>query len=426
MLQKNSFPRSVSLKNLQVIYMALVTFLTYASVYAYRKPYTVATFEGLNFLGVPYQTLLIISQGLGYMGSKFYGIKFISELKRLGRWKTSVTLLGLAWLSLLLFAVIPAPWGMLCLFCNGFVLGFMWGIVFSYVEGRKATDFIGAAMAVSFIFAGGFTRSVAVYMRDTFHITDQWIGFITGAVFVIPLLGLLYLLEKIPPPDHEDISDRSIRLPMTKTQRSFLLKQFGFGLVLITISYVFLTVMRDVRDNFMSNMWNELGYGKKPALFTQTETITSLVVLIVMSLLVLVRNNFLAFKLIHGVVVAGFVIAGGSSILFGMGYISGAAWMQWVGLGLYMGYIPFNCIFFERLIASYKIIGNVGFLIYLADAFGYMGSMTVMISKELLSFQINWVDFYRNIVMVFSVIGVVGIIFSYRYFNQKYLQKNIL
>jgi hypothetical protein len=31
-------------------------------------------------------------------------------------------------------------------------LGMLWGVVFSYVEGRKTTDFIGAALAVSFIF----------------------------------------------------------------------------------------------------------------------------------------------------------------------------------------------------------------------------------------------------------------------------------
>ena len=43
-----------------------------------------ATFEGQSFWGIKYQTLLIISQGLGYMASKFYGIKFISELKQTG------------------------------------------------------------------------------------------------------------------------------------------------------------------------------------------------------------------------------------------------------------------------------------------------------------------------------------------------------
>ena len=59
------------------LYAALVAFLTYASVYAYRKPFTVASFDGIHFWGVPYQTLLVIAQVFGYMASKFFGIKFI-------------------------------------------------------------------------------------------------------------------------------------------------------------------------------------------------------------------------------------------------------------------------------------------------------------------------------------------------------------
>jgi Family of unknown function (DUF5690) len=402
------------------LYAALVAFLTYASIYAYRKPFTVATFEGISFGGIPYQTLLVISQVVGYMLSKFYGIKFIAELKRMGRWKTSAVLIGSAWLALLFFALVPPPWGIPFLLVNGFMLGFMWGIVFSYIEGRRATDFIGSALAVSFIFAGGFTRSVAVWLRDLLQLPDVWIGFTTGAVFSIPLIILLFLLEKIPPPDADDISERTIRQPMNKTSRQQLLRQFGWGLLLVTITYLFLTIMRDIRDNFMTNMWNELGYGKKPAIFTQTETITSVIVLAIMSGLVLVRKNILAFRIAHIVITAGFLIAGSSSLLFVSHQMEGALWMQLTGLGLYMAYIPFNCIFFERFIAAFKIAGNVGFLIYIADAWGYLGSVSIMVTKEILKINLNWSAFYSNSVIVFSVIGITGTVLSFLYFNKKY------
>lgn len=402
------------------LYAALVAFLTYASIYAYRKPFTVATFEGISFGGIPYQTLLVISQVVGYMLSKFYGIRFIAELKRMGRWKTSAVLIGTAWLALLFFALVPAPWGIPFLLVNGFMLGFMWGIVFSYIEGRRATDFIGSALAVSFIFAGGFTRSVAVWLRDLLQLPDAWIGFATGAVFCLPLIGLLFLLEKIPPPDAADISERTIRQPMNKASRQQLLQQFGWGLLLVTITYLFLTIMRDIRDNFMTNMWNELGYGKKPAIFTQTETITSIIVLAIMSGLVLIRKNILAFRIAHIVITTGFLVAGISSALFISNQLSGAAWMQLTGLGLYMAYIPFNCIFFERFIASFKIAGNVGFLIYIADAWGYLGSVAIMVTKEILKINLNWSAFYSNGVIVFSVIGITGTVLSLLYFNKKH------
>lgn len=405
---------------LTALYAAMITFLTYASVYAYRKPFTVATFDGIKFWGISYQTLLIISQGVGYMLSKFYGIRFISELKRMGRWKTAGILIGTAWLALLIFAITPPPYGMICLLVNGFMLGFLWGIVFSYIEGRRATDFIGSAMAVSFIFAGGFTRSVAVWLRDDWNVSEPWLGFVTGLVFVVPLIIFIILIEKIPAPDADDIKERTVRLPMNREGRRKLLKQFGLGIVVVTITYLFLTLMRDIRDNFMTNMWNELGYGKKPSIFTRTETITSIIVLAIMSLLVIIRNNFLAFRLAHVVIVIGFLIAGGASVLFVMGSLDGALWMQLTGLGLYMGYIPFNCIFFERMIASFRVVGNVGFLIYIADAYGYLGSMSVTLTKELIRLQVNWVSFYSVAVIAFAIVGVLGTLLSLVYFGKKY------
>jgi len=409
-------PRQVSV----AIYTAAVAFLTYACIFAYRKAFTVATFEGQVFWGIKYQTLLIISQGLGYMASKFYGIKFISELKRLGRWKTSALLIGAAWLCLLLFALVPAPWGIVCLFGNGFMLGFMWGIIFSYAEGRRATDFIGAAMAVSFVFAGGFTRSVAVWLRDSWQVPESWLGFTTGLVFALPLIIFMYLLERVPAPDAADIKERSERLPMTKDDRRNFLQLFGSGVIAVVITYLFLTIMRDVRDNFMANMWNELGYGQKPAIFTRTETITSVIVLVIMSLLVVIRKNIRALRLIHWVIVLGFLIAGIASALFLSGAMAGVLWMQLAGLGLYMGYIPFNCIYFERLIAAFRITGNVGFLIYIADAWGYLGSMSVMLTKEIAGLQLTWTQFYPTSVVIFSAIGIASTIFSLIYFNRKY------
>jgi MFS family permease len=400
--------------------LAVVSFLTYTSVYAYRKPFTVATFNDLSFAGIKYQTLLIISQGLGYMLSKFFGIRFIAELKRYGRWKTSALLISTAWLNVGVFGLVPAPWGMLCLFVNGFMLGFMWGIVFSYVEGRQATDFIGAVMAVSFIFAGGFTRSVALWVRDDWHVPEQWLAFVTGLLFVVPLIGLFYLLEKTPPPNDSDVQERTRRQPMTRTERRQFFIQFGSGVVAVILAYLFLTIMRDVRDNFMVNIFNELGYGSKPAIFTQTETTISLVILLVMSLLVFIRSNIRALKLAHVVVIAGFLLAGISSALFITGMLNGLLWMQLAGLGLYLGYIPFNCIFFERLIASFKIAGNVGFLIYVVDAWGYLGSSAVMLSKEVFRLQLSWTQFYPVCVVIFSVMGLLGTVYSWLYFSRKH------
>jgi MFS family permease len=420
-----SLQRTVDSKKILIaLFAAAVSFLTYASVYAYRKPFTVAEFNGLQYGGISYQSLLIICQVTGYMISKFFGIKFSAELKRRGRWKAGAVLLGTAWISLLFFAIIPAPYALVCLVINGFALGFMWGIVFSYVEGRRTTDFIGAVMAVSFIFAGGFTRSVAKWLMLEYGITENWMPFATGAIFALPLVFFIYLLEKIPPPDEDDMQNRAIRLPMNREQRGQFLKKFSLGIVIITAVYMLLTIMRDVRDNFMANMWAELGYGGNYRIFTKTEITISVIVLLMMALLVTVRRNMQAFQIIHVLVLAGFITACLSSVFFFNGELNGAVWMQLTGLGLYMAYIPFNCLFFERLIAVFKTSGNAGFLMYFIDAFGYLASTAIIVIKELMRVDRNWVSFFSGGIIVFSAMGMAGIIVSLIYFNKKYKQFN--
>lgn len=403
---------------------AIVAFLAYSAVYAYRKPFTAATFSGISFWGVSYQTWLIISQVIGYMLSKFAGIRFIAELKRNGRWKTSVLLVGVAWISLFFFAITPAPYGMICLLVNGFMLGFMWGIIFSYVEGRRATDFIGTVMAISFIFAGGFTRSVAGWLMTEWGVTEKWMPFVTGLVFIGPYLLFIFLLERLPPPDKDDVRERTQRQPMNATERRAFIRKFGMGIIMVTITYLFLTIVRDIRDNYMVNIWSELGYRDDYSLFARSETQISLILLGTMALLALIRKNMEAFRVIHVVIAIGFILAGISSWLFIQGWINGRLWMQLVGLGLYMSYIPFNCIFFERMIAAFRIQGNVGFLIYIADAFGYLGSVAIMLIKEFMDVDPGWAGFYSHAVVIGSLISLAGIMASWGYFNKKYYIQN--
>ena len=56
--------------------------LSYSLVYALRKPYTAAAFEDVEFFDMDYKVVVTISQIVGYVISKFMGIKLISELRR--------------------------------------------------------------------------------------------------------------------------------------------------------------------------------------------------------------------------------------------------------------------------------------------------------------------------------------------------------
>ena len=402
------------------LYAAVTVFLTYTMVFGFRKSFTVATFDGITVAGYSYKTILVICQMLGYMLAKFYGIKYISELKRHGRGQIIMLLTVIAWLSWLFFALVPAPYNIIFLFINGFPLGMLWGVVFSYVEGRRSTDFIGATLAVSFIFASGFVKTVGAWLMLNFGITEFWVPFYTGIVFAAPLLLFVYLIEKIPSPDDKDIAYRTARVPMLAQDRKNFIRIFLPGLVACILIYAFATIFRDMRDNFSAEMWKEMGFFDKPELFATTETPITIIILLLIGSMVLIKDSFKALMLSHFFIGLGFIIAGFSSYLFINQNMPPIWWMTLVGLGLYMVYIPFNSVFFDRLIAAFKHTGNVGFLIYLADSFGYVGSVAVMLSKEIFKVQLNWVTFFSNSVIWLSLVGLALTIFSSVYFYAKY------
>ena len=95
--------------------------LSYSLVYALRKPYTAAGFDGLEAFGMDYKVVVTISQILGYVLSKFIGIKLISELKRENRMKFILISIILAEASLILFGLLPAPYNIVAMFPSNIV-----------------------------------------------------------------------------------------------------------------------------------------------------------------------------------------------------------------------------------------------------------------------------------------------------------------
>jgi hypothetical protein len=401
------------------VFAAIVAFLTYSCMYAFRKPYTSATFDGITAFGINYKILLVIAQTIGYTLSKFLGIKVIAEMKQHRRAVAIIGLIGFAWLMLLFFGLAPRPYNIVFLFLNGIPLGLIWGLVYSYIEGRRATEFMGAVLAVSFIFSSGLVKSVGKWLVVDIHISEFWMPFFAGLIFIVPIIILVFLLEQIPPPTAMDIELRTKRLPMTAQQRKDFVMSFLPGILMLVVTYVMLSVMRDFRDNFGADIWKEAGFGKSPEIFTTTEIPTSILVLVMMSLVMLIKDNFKALVVNHAMVIIGFALALISTFLFSIHAIGAIPWMICNGLGLYMGYIPFNVMLFERMIASFKRPANVGFLIYISDSFAYLGSICILLYKNFGQHNLSWISFFSTMVYIVCSIGIVFTIFSQLYFNKK-------
>jgi hypothetical protein len=408
-----------------VLYVSLSSFIVYSCMYGFRKPFTAASFDGITLFGISYKVVLVISQVIGYMLGKFYGIRFIASVKPPGRAMLIIKLILTSWASLFLFAIVPAPYNFIFMFTSGFPLAMVWGLVFGFLEGRKVTEIMGAILATSFIFASGLAKTVGKWMMLELKISEWWMPFAAGALFMIPLLISCWLLNQTPAPTNEDVASRTIRKPMDKAERKAFLKTFGFALVPVIIAYVMLTILRDFSEDFANELWIETGYQNQAGIFAQTGTIISLIVLAVIGGFFLIKNNYKAFQLNNVIIIFGFLLAAASTFLFHLKVFSPVIWIVCAASGLYLGYIPYNCFYFERMLAAYKVPGNVGFVIYIADAFGYLGTVMVLLVKEFISIKFSWVDFFTWLFYSAAIGGILLVLWGSTLFAKIYnSQKN--
>ncbi|CAM2947180.1 hypothetical protein SAMN05444143_11129 [Flavobacterium succinicans] len=403
---------------------AFAAFGVYFCMYAFRKPFTIASFEGITYWGVDYKVLLIIAQVMGYFLSKFIGIKIVSELKEKDRLKFLFGFIAFAFLTLLGFALTPRPYNIFFMFLNGLPLGMIWGIVFSYIEGRKATEILGLILCTSFVVSSGFVKSVGKFTMSYFGVTEFWMPFLTGLWFIIPLVFFGLLLDRLPKPSKEDIAYKTKRVPLNQKERKKLILTFWVPLFCLTILYISLTILRDFRDNFTGEIWDALGFKDAVSLYTYAEIPIAFTVLLVLSFMVTIKNNTKAFLIYHYILLTGVLIIGLSTIAYSSHLLSPMPWMIITGIGMYLCYIPFNGLFFDRMIATFKIKGNVGFLIYFVDSFGYLGSILILLFKNFGYKKISWLHFYIQLNYVIAIIGFFTIIMAAVLFQRKINKMN--
>lgn len=71
-MEKTSAPVSKPLHDLLfILWAGGAALLSYSLVYALRKPFTAASFEGMEILGMDYKVVVTIIQIFGYVISKF-------------------------------------------------------------------------------------------------------------------------------------------------------------------------------------------------------------------------------------------------------------------------------------------------------------------------------------------------------------------
>lgn len=413
---------SISRRDLQfTILAAVAAFGTYTCMYAFRKGITAATFEGMEYWGVSYKIWLVNLQVLGYALSKLIGIKVVSEAARHLRGWYILGLVSFAGLTLVGFALVPPPYNMFFFFLNGLPLGMIYGLVLGFLEGRRQTDILVAALTASFIFASGFVKTIGLYVMQNWGVSEFYMPMVTAGLFIPAIAVFLTLLVRLPAPNAEDEALRTVRVPMNGEDRRKFVQTFYQGVVLFIIGYVLLTILRDFRDNFGREIFQEQGINN-PVVFSRVETPIALGILILLGLLIRVKDNFRAFTIVNGITFLGVLLAVGATALFQAKLIQVEFWMLCVGAGMYLGYVPANGIYFDRIIAAFRYPGTVGFIVTLADTWGYMGSFGLQLYKNFGQADISYTTFL--IYAVYFMLGGYGILMllTYRYFQKRFIE----
>ncbi len=390
-------------------------FGTYFCMYAFRKPFTAAAYSEVVIWGVGYKTVLVTAQVLGYTFSKFIGVKVVAEVQPQRRVRLLLALIAAAEASLLLFAVTPAPYNLFWLFCNGVPLGMVFGLVLGFLEGRQHTELLAAGLCSSFIVADGVVKSAGAGLLQM-GVSEYWMPFLAGLLFVPPLLLFSWMLTRIPPPSPQDVAARSERTPMTRTERWDFFRRYAIGLTLLVLVYLLITILRSVRADFAPEIWSGLLVTVPPAIFAWSEIAVAAVVLLLVGSMVLLRDSRRAFFCGLALAVAGAAVVAISLALLQRGALHPFPFMVLHGIGLYLPYIAVHTTIFERLIAMTRDRGNIGYLMYLADAFGYLGYVAVLFGRNAMGHTEHFLPFFLTLSWIIAGSCLVLLVPCWRYF----------
>jgi hypothetical protein len=391
------------------VYAVVMAFTTYFAMYSFRKPFAAAHFAGASIGALDLKSALIISQLCGYALSKFLGVKVNSEMRAGQRAWALVILIVWAELALVLFAVLPPGGKVFALFLNGLPLGTVWGVVFSFLEGRRTSEILGAGLSCAYVVASGAVKSIGSSLLGA-GVSESWMPALTGLLFLPIFLAAVWGLSLIPRPSPADVAARTEREPMSGPERRAFLRRFFPGLILLVIVYLFLTSYRDFRDNYAAEIWADLGADQQSSLFTLTELPIAISVMIALGLLFLVKDNRRGLQLTYAIMIAGSALIGVATLLFDLGAIGPLTWMILIGLGLYLGYVPYGCVLFDRTIAALGIIATAVFLIYVSDAVAYSGSVAIVLYKTLGQAAVSKLQFFRY--FSYATSAVCSVFFS--------------
>lgn len=140
------------------------------------------------------------------------------------------------------------------LFFSSFCSSWIYGMMVTYLEGRRATEVLIAVTSMCLVYAGAASRSVGSVVLNV-GVSPRLMPLIVGTIAWMLACALLIVLDRSPRPGASDQAARSVRRPMDLRAKHKFMSEWGGGVGLIMLAYALVTGIRSVRDLYSAQIF---------------------------------------------------------------------------------------------------------------------------------------------------------------------------
>ena len=264
--------------------------------------------------------------------------------------------------------------------------------------------------------SSGVAKSLGLYALHTLHVSEMWMPALIGAA-AFPLLCLTgWQLTRLPKPTVADVAARSERVTLNGRQRRELFCRFMPVLLMLFTANLLLTVQRDIKEDFIVCI---IDVSTVPAwAFAYIDGIATVILLAMFAVLADVGSHLRVLCILLGVSTAGMALIAFIGAYQTQIALPTSLWLFLQTLCIDIAYLSFQTIFFERFIAFFRVKANVGFFIITIDFIGYLGTLAILLFKELGAPHIDWPLFYNEMSIWVGVACCITFVCSMAYLAQ--------
>jgi hypothetical protein len=378
----------------EVLSLSRLAFLAYASVYGFRKPWTVGSFADGG--GRDWKSIFAVAQTLGYCAGKLLGLAVLVRVQRSSQTTLLLCISGWSVACWMLFALLSG-WPLLqaCVVAlSSCPLAFVWSLMYRWVEGRRGAPTVNAFLAIALVISGGLARKLGQMVLES-GVPEVWVPAVSG-LLVLPVFSYsVWHLSRVPPPTAEEVALYGKRSDSgdkdsgrASTSPYGMLSSYPLGMVLLSVPSAAMTALRDLRSVFQADLWRDEGDDLASGwVFLQSELLG---LAAVVALLVAIQwaetkrrtSPSSTVALMHAVMGFSGVLCVVASVLLSRGAISMHYWFSVLGVCSYLVYVPLAGIYFDWLVAMLRMPGSATIAVQAIEAAGYLGSVAVLLLRH--------------------------------------------